>query len=147
MPNDFEERKRLFAELKADISKRQLSNTENFDKAVLAYSVAGLGFSLGFLKDFVKMSQAIRGELLYVSWALFVVSVVLTMVSFLISQMGLCRQLESGESYYLEYDDGALKKKNIFAAATDWINVISGLAFVAALVCTIFFVGSNLDRR
>jgi len=144
MPDDFEERKKLFAELKAEISKRQLSNTENFDKAVLAYSVAGLGFSLGFLKDFVKMSQAIRGELLYLSWGLFVGSIVLTMFSFLVSQVGQYKQLDLGERYYLKYDDEALKTKNIFAGATDWINVISGLAFVAALICTTIFVGSNL---
>jgi hypothetical protein len=144
MPDDFEERKKLFAELKAEISKRQLSNTENFDKAVLAYSTAGLGFSLGFLKDFVKISTAVRGELLYWSWALFVASIVLTICSFLISQMGLSRQLKNGERYLLEYNDDALKGKNVFAEAVDWINVISGLLFVAALMCTTLFVGSNL---
>ena len=147
MPDDFEERKKLFAELKAEISKRQLSNTENFDKAVLAYSMAGLGFSLGFVRDFVKIGHAIKGELLYISWSLFVVSVVLTISSFLISQMGQSRRLKQGERYFLEYDEDALKERNAFATATDWINFLSGLAFVIAVICTIFFIGLNLDRR
>ena len=144
MADDFEDRKKLFSELKTEISRRQLSNTENFDKAVLAYSVAGFGFSLGFLKDFVSMDVAHKGPLLYVSWSLFLASVVITISSFLVSQMGMSRQLRLGERYYLEYDEGALKEKNIFAIATNWINLISGIAFVAALICTAVFVASNL---
>ncbi len=56
--NDSDGRKKLFAELKGELFKRQLSNSDNFDKAVLAYSSAGLALSLGFLKDFVPIAKA-----------------------------------------------------------------------------------------
>ncbi len=144
MSDDFEERKKLFSELKAELFKRQLSNTENFDKAVLAYSMAGLGFSLGFLKDFVQMSQAAHAWLLYTSWTFFVVAVVTTISSFLVSQIGLNRQLKSGFRYYLEYNDDALKEKNGFAGATDVLNYFSGAIFIAALVSTTVFVAVNI---
>jgi hypothetical protein len=45
------EKRRLLAETRADLLKRQLSNAENYDKAVLSLSTAFLGFSLAFLKD------------------------------------------------------------------------------------------------
>lgn len=144
--SDNEERKKLHAELKAELFKRQLSNSENFDKSVLAYSTAALGFSIGFLKDFVPITKAAYAWLLYTSWAAFVVSVVFTISSFLVSQKGISRQLKINESYYLEGKDEALKEINCWARATDGLNLISGIVFVLGIVCTTIFVALNLER-
>jgi hypothetical protein len=43
----------MYSEVRQDLLKRQFSNAENFDKAILSLSTAGLGFSLAFLKDLV----------------------------------------------------------------------------------------------
>lgn len=94
-----QERKMLFAELKSELFKRQLSNSDNLDKAVLAYSSAGLALSLGFLKDFISLATASQKWLLFTSWALFVLAVVVTIVSFLTSQRGIAKQLKLGERY------------------------------------------------
>lgn len=72
---DFEERKKMFGDLKAELFKRQVSNSENFDKSVLAYATAALGFSLAFLKDFVPITAAAFAMLLYVSWGLFTLTI------------------------------------------------------------------------
>ena len=52
------EKLKLLAETRADLLKRQLSNSENYDKAVISLSTAFLGFSLAFLKDLVPIHRA-----------------------------------------------------------------------------------------
>lgn len=141
--NDSDDRKKLFAELKGELFKRQLSNSENFDKAVLAYSSAGLALSLGFLKDLVPLAVVSYKCLLFTSWALFVLAVIVTIISFLISQQGISKQLKLSERYYLERDETALTEGNAWATATEIVPFIAGLLFVAALVFTTLFVYFN----
>lgn len=49
-----EEIKKIHADFVAEIRKRELSSSENFDKSILTLSSAGLTLSVGFLKDFVS---------------------------------------------------------------------------------------------
>ena len=55
---DMKERQRLYEEYRKDLLARQLSNAQNFDKAVLSLSTAGLGFSLAFIKDIIPLTKA-----------------------------------------------------------------------------------------
>ncbi|MDI9332231.1 MAG: DUF4236 domain-containing protein [Alphaproteobacteria bacterium] len=141
-----EERKKVHADLKAELFKRQLSNSDNFDKAILTYSSAGLALSLGFLKDFIPITRADASWLLFLSWVLFVVAVVVTLASFISSQRGITRQLEINERYYLQLDDTALSAKNFFARFTDCLGYVAGAAFVVAIACSTIFVSINLER-
>jgi hypothetical protein len=138
------DRAKLFSDLKAEVYKRQLSNSENFDKSVLTYAVAGLGLSLGFLKDFVPITKAAHAWMLYSSWALLVAAVVLTMASFLLSQAGLKKQLAIAERYYLQEEESALKELNSFSSYTEQANLASGLSFLLGLALTTLFVAINL---
>jgi uncharacterized membrane protein len=145
-PEVAEERKKVYADLKAELFKRQHSNSDNFDKAILTYSSAGLALSLGFLKDFIPITLASASWLLFSSWILFIVAVVVTLFSFIASQQGIKRQLEINERYYLRLDDAALSEKNFFARFTDYLGHIAGVAFVVAIACSTIFVSINLER-
>jgi hypothetical protein len=137
-------RNELFGKYREDVLCRQLSNTENYDKAVLSLGTAFLGFSMAFLKDFVSYKDAIYAPLLPTSWVLFCLSIVATIASFFISQKGLSTQLQYAEKYYLENDSSYLTKKNHAAAFTDIANYSSALSFVLAVITTIIFVVINL---
>jgi hypothetical protein len=139
-------RNELFGKYREDVLRRQLSNTENYDKAVLSLGTTFLGFSLGFLKDFVIYKNAIVAWLLPMSWVLFCVSIVATIASFFVSQKGLSTQLEYAEKYYLENDSSYLTKKNHAAALTDIANLGSAVSFVFAVITTIVFVIFNLEN-
>ncbi len=54
----------LYAKIRDDLLKRQLSNSENADRAVLSVSAAALGFLLAFIKDMVPLGMAttLRGS-------------------------------------------------------------------------------------
>lgn len=137
-------RLKLYAEARADLLKRQLSNSENADRAILSVSTAALGFSLAFLKDIVPLQEAIFPYLPYLSWALFALSIVLTLLSFFSSQKAIDEQLVLAHRYYIERDEDAIMLRPTSAKLTDILNK-SGAAFlVVGLVVTCAFVGINL---
>ena len=53
-----EELYKLYVKEEEDLSKRDLSNVENLDKAILSLSSAGLGLSLVFIRNVVKISRS-----------------------------------------------------------------------------------------
>ncbi len=138
-------KQRLLAETRADLLKRQLSNSENYDKAVLSLSTIFLGLSLTFLKDFVSIQQVVCPCLLYYSWITFGIAILSTIVSFWVSQYAINVQLKKAEDYYLNDVKDALNK-SWSAKITDWVNIISGVLFVLGVSLTIAFVIVNFER-
>lgn len=145
--DNLEERKRLYSEYRKELLKRQLSNSENFDKAILSLSTAGLGFSLAFIENIIPLSEARFVYFLPISWYLFASAIVLTLISFFTSQSGITRQLVHAERYYLDGETKFLSKKNVLATMTIVLNSLSGISFVAAVLCTVIFVSLNINRR
>jgi hypothetical protein len=139
-----DERQRIHSEVRQDLLKRQLSNAENFDKAILSLSTAGLGFSLAFLKDIVRLSTADHMILLLVSWFLFGTAIVSTVLSFMLSQSGINKQLEFADKYYADREEEYLTKKNWQGIATTYLNNVAGVVFIGAICLTIAFVSLNL---
>ena len=66
-----------------ELSKRDLSNVENLDKAILSLSSAGLGLSLVFIRNVVKLAEALHVWLLHLSWLMFVLAIISTLLSYL----------------------------------------------------------------
>jgi len=138
-------KQRLLAETRADLLKRQLSNSERYDKAVLSLSTAFLGLSLAFLKHLVPIQPAEWLWLLYGSWLALAGAVLVTIISFLVSQRGIDAQLKKAEDYYLRDDQTALNKTGI-AKLTEWINASSGVLFLLGVLLTTAFVIVNFER-
>ncbi|HAW30592.1 MAG TPA: hypothetical protein DCY03_21110 [Planctomycetaceae bacterium] len=137
----------LLKELRAEVHKRQLSNTENFDRAVLTLSSALLGISLTFIKNVVTLETAICTSLLIISWILLVISIVITLISFHLSQWGLLIQLNNAEKYYIYNDQTCLTKPNIPAKLTDWAAYTSSVSFVFGIIFLVLFVCLNIANE
>lgn len=144
IPSD--EDRKLYADMRAEILKRELAGADNFDKSVLTLSSAGLGLSLTFLRDFGATSVSSPWSL-YVSWSAFVLATLCTMISFLVSMKAQHLQLLLAERGYIRGDAAAFEAPNRWNAMTVWLNRASGLCFVAALVLTTYFVISNIEER
>lgn len=143
---EYELRLKLYAEARADLLKRQLSNSENADRAILSVSTAALGFSLAFLKDIIRLNDAEYSFLLYLSWALFVFSVIVTLLSFFTSQKAIDEQLEIAHKYYIESDSDAIQARPKCAKITEMLNKVGAILLVLGLLCTCIFVGFNLSK-
>ena len=139
------ENKKLLAETRADLLKRQLSNAENYDKAILSLSTVFLGLSFAFLKDFVTTDQAEWLGLLYGSWVVLTAAVLTTILSFRVSQRAIDEQLKRAEDYYLHGKQDTLSK-SLAARFTDWLNDASGILFVLGVSLTTAFVLINIER-
>jgi len=142
---DSEERKRLYERHREELSKRQISNAENLDKSILTYSAAGLALSLGFLKDFIPISQAKYAWMLYGSWAGFTFAIVTVIASYVVSLKVLRLQLVRAEQYYLKCEESACDESSGWDKCADLLNNwLSAFAFGIAIVLTTLFVSTNL---
>lgn len=145
--NDQELRLKLYADTRVDLLKRQLSNSENVDRAILSVSTAALGFSLAFLKDIVPLSESSFAFMPYVSWGLFMLAIMVTLASFFTSQKAIDEQLELAHRYYVERDDSAMSIRPRLARVTDILNKSGATLLVLGLVLTCVFVGINLWKE
>ncbi|EGR1181158.1 hypothetical protein AABF50_004589 [Vibrio parahaemolyticus] len=73
-------RQKMYDELRDELYKRELSNSESFDKAILSLSSAGLAISLTFIKSIVSIDSAIFVYWLYASWVCFGVAIISTVL-------------------------------------------------------------------
>lgn len=144
MEDDQKDRERRYSETRKDLLERQLSNSEKLDAAILTLSTAALGVSISFIDNVVSLENARFIRLLTISWCLFGLSIVSTLVSFLASQIGIKTQLLYAREYYLNKNEEYLTKPNTAAKWTDRLNYLSALIFIAALFSTILFVTLNL---
>lgn len=136
----------LYVKEEEDLSKRDLSNVENLDKAILSLSSAGLGLSLVFIKNVVELSKANHVWVLYGSWLMFVLAITSTLLSYLFGQRALNKQREFNEKYYLERDEDAGQKISLASWVTHVLSYVSVLTYIAAVSCTALFIGLNLEN-
>ena len=141
-----EERKKLHDSLKAELLKRQLSNSENLDRAILMLSSAGLGFSIVFVKDPFPLSEAAWTFLLYPSWGLFGFAILSTLVSFFVSQQGIKKQLKMNTEYYLEGKEEVQYQKNRWAEATECLSYVYASTYIIAIILLFGFIVKNLSK-
>lgn len=137
----------IFGSYKAEIDKRELSNTDNYDKSILTLSSAGLAISLTLIKDILPIEPASYLFLLYFAWGFFGLSITTTIISFLISNKALQYQLDVAERYYIFGDENAFNAPNRWLSATMWLNRSSGTFFVSAIASVIIFGMINFSKR
>lgn len=142
----------MFQRLQEDIWKRQLSNCQERDRAVLTMATAMLGISVTFIDKVVNVVDASHIWILVTAWAGFISAIVTTLWSFHASQIGLERQLELGRRYYIDEDESAIsesnnKRGNWEKFLTDRLNLISSVSFVIAVVLLVVFIAVNIMQR
>lgn len=144
LPSD--EEKKLYGEFIAETHKREMASTDNFDKSILTLSSAGLGLSIGFLKDSGGQT-VVWPFILYGSWALFVLATLSTMSSFLVSIRALGQGKKVAERGYMKGHYDAFVEHNAWEAWTIRLNYFSAGSFCLALILTIAFVIANVKER
>ncbi|WP_051302893.1 hypothetical protein [Psychromonas aquimarina] len=140
-------RQKMYDELRDELYKRELSNSESFDKAILSLSSAGLAISLTFIKSIVAIDEAIYIYWLYSSWVFFGMAIILTLLSLMFSNQGMKKQLDLAERYYLLNEEDAFNKPDWFAKATELSNLLSGIVFIFAISSVIVFSIANFSNK
>ena len=143
---DYKERQELHDALRDDLFKRQLSNSEMLDKAILSLSSAGIGVSLLFLKSkgTPDITQVVDVHFLHLSWGAFLLAVVFTLVSFLVSQYAIKKQLKLNKQYYLEGKEDVINQSNHFAWITFLLSHLSVGSYIGAVYLMVAFLKRNV---
>ncbi|MBW2187406.1 MAG: hypothetical protein JRG71_13725 [Deltaproteobacteria bacterium] len=144
-----EEQKRsieIYDSFRDELYKRQLSNTENYDKSILTLSSAGLAISLTFLRSVVPLESAEYLWLAKASWICFLVSIILSLIAYLISNAAISKQLSIAEDYYVNKIQSAFNQKNILSELNNMLNYAVGLLFGLAIIAIVIFVTLNLKQ-
>ena len=147
--SDYDDSEKLYeayVKEEEDLSKRDLSNVENLDKAILSLSSAGLGLSLVFIKNVVELSKANHVWVLYGSWLMFVLAITSTLLSYLFGQRALNKQRELIERYYFDGDEDAGQKTSLASRITRVPSYVSVFTYIIAVSCTALFIGLNLEN-
>lgn len=119
-----------------DITKRQLSNSDNFDKAVLALSTSAVGLSAFFGGSIPKTAGPFAAGVLVTALWLFSISIVSTAVSIGTSQRGHAMLLVELDREYCNSPNQCVCVSSLWSSFTAWFNRIALIAFVLAIICT-----------
>jgi hypothetical protein len=144
--SDKEEREKLYEKTKDELLSKQLSNSETYDNSLLSLSSAFLGLSIAFIKDIAPLNEAKCTLILYSSWILFSLTIIIVISSFLYGQKGIKELIEAARMYYLENDESAYKVSEKVSKNIDLFNTLSGVTFIFAILLTVAFVLTNSTR-
>lgn len=147
------------AELTDWIEERKKSldySLEQFDKLIITLSSGSLIFSVGFVKDIVKITEHTETQCLKVSWCLFALSLISILISqitsYFTNNLEIClsideiKQIEKDKNY----DDSKfyVKKKRFFIKFYNFLtilfNTISFLSLLLGIVIFIVFINQNI---
>jgi hypothetical protein len=130
-----------------ELLKRQLSNNEGYDKAILSLSSAGLALSLTAIRFIVPLESASYLWALKTSWFLFLLTVISTLVAYLVGNKAITKQLGIAEDYYIKALVSAQTASNPYQKINTTLNKVTGLFFGVALSLVVLFVILNIENE
>jgi cbb3-type cytochrome oxidase subunit 3/cell division protein FtsL len=138
------DRQELYQSTREDLLKRQLSNNEKLDTAILTLSSAALALSVTFLNGSFTDNHFC---LLILAWLCLLSAIAITLVSYHTSQAGIEKQLTLAERYYLNSDESALTERNGPAEMTDRLAYASTLAFIFGVLLLLIYFATNVNKK
>jgi hypothetical protein len=138
-----ENKKEIYEKERQLLFEAELDQSRQFDKNILALASGSFALSLLFIQQVAPNLILDSPSYLIVSWTAFISSILLTLISFLISQQALSRQREILDLWYTE--DKNLK--NGFIGWIKLLNWLSMLFFISGVICLAIFCFRNLFFR
>ena len=139
-----EERRELYYKSREEFLGRQASNSQTRDSAILTLSSAGLVGSLLFVKNVGSMATASCSCLLFLSWIMFFVAIVSTLVSFFTSDHAIKSAISRiNESLRSGQELGNQKSKT--DRITHVLSYVSVILYITAILFTCVFIALNTN--
>jgi len=134
----------MFDSFRDELLKRDLSNTENYDKSILTLSAAALGLSLTAIRFIVPLETAEHLWLVIWGWILLLGSIFSSLAAFFVSNKAIEIQIHHAEDYYIRCVAEAFNKKNVYLKINSILNNATGLMFAVAITAIVAFVTLNI---
>lgn len=136
---------KVYLDERAKLIQSQAKETEKFDKAILTLAAGAFGFSLAFIKEIVPRIKPGTFAWLLAAWAGFGLSLLSTLISFLVSQSACRKQIEIVEREFFEAGNKVIQK-NKAARWTFGLNIASISAFILGVILLVVFVSINIPH-
>lgn len=120
---------------------------QSFDKAILTLSAGALGISITFINQIAPNPIPDTKCLIISAWIFFSLSVFLTLISFLTSQMACRRQIEICEEFLLNNKSKDDSRVNKPATITTCLNYLSIFFFSLGIMTLVLFCLKNLPFK
>jgi hypothetical protein len=136
---------KTYIEQRNQLVNAQIDQARQFDKYILTLASGTFGFSVVFMSYLVPTPGTSTMPFIIAALVNFGSSILSTLLSFLMSQKALSRQLEITDLWYKsETNLTDEQSKNKFADWTTRLNWVSMILFVIGGVFLIIFVALNL---
>lgn len=125
-----EENKKIHENYVAEARKRELSNYQAYDKAVLTLSSSTLGFSLVA----IELENVDYLAVMVISWICLIIAIMFTLLAFIISNKAINKSI----------DDFGKDSKNTKDLIGRWLTNTSGVFLMLAIIMIISFKWYNI---
>jgi len=121
------------------------NNQQEYDKQLLVLSSGFLAVSLAFIKDVVPLARALHLWLLYSSFIVLVMCVLLVLFSYQLSNAGHTKVKKYWQA--LKAGDKKVEYPHGYAKWVTNVNIASGVVFLLGITLTIIFVSLNIHHE
>lgn len=132
-------RREMFDKYESELRSRELSNSQQYDKAILTLSSAGFAISVTAFEAIRDHETSDPVLLLTISWWLFFSTIALSLIGFVIGNAAIRRQIKFARDYYIECFKDAVPKTSILVPINSALNILAGITFLTAIGFTIAF--------
>lgn len=132
-----QERKSLFDAL--------LEQSRSFDKYILILAGGSFGLSLLFMRQIIPEPKPETVNFLITAWGTFGASILLTLLSFLFSQVACLRQIQILDKRLKKVPQNSNGDTNVFTIVTQVLNWMSMLLFISGVILLISFASQNMQ--
>jgi len=130
---------------RSELTRAKIDQARQFDRYILTLASGTFGFSVVFMRYIAPNPNISTIPLITAALVSFGASIFSTLLSFLMSQKAIVKQLEIMDLWYKkEAELSELESKNKFADWTTRLNWISIVLFVIGGIFLIVFVALNL---
>ncbi|MFT6188988.1 MAG: hypothetical protein ACJAW8_002035 [Oleispira sp.] len=129
-----------------ELDRRDFSNTEAYDKAILTLSSTGLALSIAMVKLFGADVELNSIPSLKLSWGLFFIAISSTVASFLVANRFIEDSRDDAYKIYIDGVDRNSLKPSVWAGRLKVLTRTAGFTFGLALVCVLFFAVDNVGN-
>lgn len=133
----------MYDSFRDELRKRELSNTENYDKTVLTLSSASLAFSVAILNGLPTKDYF---GILAIAWVLLVAVIISTLSAYLVGNKALADEQEKARRYYKESDESAFDESSCADKLNKWLNRFSGFGVCLSITLLVAFTALNFKE-
>lgn len=134
----------VYREERRHLQDALLDQSRSFDKFVLTMAASAFGLSFLFIQHIVPEPKADTMRFLIAAWGFFAITILTTLLSFLLSQKACLQQIEILDRWLGRRPEESQEPANAYTRATQWLNWLSMAAFVSGVALLIAFGAHNL---